>query len=158
MRKTLIALCLTIPIILITACGGQTDQTPPVPVSATNTPIVSPLPTHTIIPTSTDAPAIPSPTQAVASISFANDVFPILENYCIKCHGVEQIKEGLDMRTYDGLMAGSFNGPVIAPGNANDSFLVEQILKGEMPKRGPKPTSEQLQVIINWINAGALNN
>jgi hypothetical protein len=85
-------------------------------------------------------------------------VLPILENSCNKCHGVEQIKEGLDMRTYETLMAGSFNGTVITPGNAEDSFLVQQLLDGEMPKRGPKLTHDQIQIIINWINAGALNN
>ena len=55
-------------------------------------------------------------------------------------------------------MAGSFNGTVITPGNAEDSFLVQQLLDGEMPKRGPKLTLEQIQIIINWVNAGALNN
>ena len=62
------------------------------------------------------------------------------------------------MRTYETLMAGSFNGTVITPGNAEDSFLVQQLFDGEMPKRGPKLTLEQIQIIINWINAGALNN
>jgi hypothetical protein len=158
MRKILIILCLIIPTITVAACGGQTDQTTPMPVPVTNTPGLSPLATNTSTPAPADTSTAQAPTQAITSVSFANDVFPIFENYCTKCHGVEQIKEGLDMRTYDGLMVGSFNGPVITPGNANDSFLVEQILKGKMPKRGPKPTTEQIQIIINWINAGALNN
>ena len=55
-------------------------------------------------------------------------------------------------------MAGSFNGVVVIPGNAADSFLVQQLINGEMPKRGPKLTDEQIQIISDWINAGALNN
>lgn len=62
------------------------------------------------------------------------------------------------MRTYEALMEGSFNGSVITPGNADDSFLVQQVLDGEMPKRGPKLTTEQIQIIIDWVNAGAINN
>lgn len=162
MHKALV-LSLTLLAILIIACGGQTAQTPPAPVTTseavvqptqfstqTNTPI--PLPTTQISVTITPIQA------AVTSVSFINNVMPIFENSCTKCHGVEQIKEGLDLRTYETLMAGSFNGTVVTAGNANDSFLVQQLLKGEMPKRGPKLTLAQIQIIIDWINAGALNN
>jgi len=83
---------------------------------------------------------------------------PIFENRCNKCHGIDQVKEGLDMRTYETLMAGSKNGAVLVPGNSADSFLIQQVVKGKMPKRGPKLTPEQIKVISDWINAGALNN
>jgi hypothetical protein len=83
---------------------------------------------------------------------------PILTNSCNECHGVKQVKEGLDMQTYESLMAGSFNGPVLVAGNSADSFLVQQVVKGKMPKRGPKLTAEQIQIISDWIDAGALNN
>ena len=62
------------------------------------------------------------------------------------------------MTSYDTLMAGSFHGTVVTAGNADDSFLVQQLIEGEMPKRGPKLTAEQVQIIADWINAGALNN
>ena len=64
----------------------------------------------------------------------------------------------LNMDTYEGIMAGSQNGPVILAGNANDSLLVKKISSGEMPKRGPKLTPAQVQVIIEWIDSGAPNN
>lgn len=86
------------------------------------------------------------------------DVMPIFEAACTKCHGVEEIKEGLDMRTHEGVLAGSFNGPVIVPGNAAESFLVQQLIDGEMPKRGPKLSAGQIQIISDWIDEGALNN
>lgn len=66
--------------------------------------------------------------------------------------------ENLNMETYDSLMAGSQNGVVIIAGNAKESLLAGKILKGEMPKRGPKLTPAQVQIIIDWINAGAPNN
>lgn len=160
MNKTLI-FSLILLTVIATACGVQAAQPSPLPATATEAVIV-PAATNTSVPVPTEVqvPQVETPTQAAAAptVSFANDILPIFNNSCNKCHGVEQVKEGLDMRTYEALMAGSFNGSVITPGNANDSFLVEQIVKGEMPKRGQKLLPTQIQLIIDWINAGALNN
>lgn len=46
----------------------------------------------------------------------------------------------------------------IVPGNANESLFVKLIVEGEMPNRGTKVTPEELQLIIDWVNQGALNN
>lgn len=92
------------------------------------------------------------------NISYASDVRPILESRCAKCHMGEFVSEGLDMGTYETLMAGSQNGPVIVPGSASDSLIIQKLLAGEMPKRGPKLTPVQIQILTDWINAGALNN
>lgn len=162
-----LTISLSLLLITIIACGAlPTPQTTLEPATATATlpqPTQSPIPTNTPAPSATpvdtSTPIIePQSETPQASVSFANDVLPIFENSCNKCHGIEQIKEGLDLRTYEGLLKGSFNGTVITPGDANDSFLVEQLLNGEMPKRGQKLTSEQIQTIIDWVNAGALNN
>ena len=162
MKKQIILLSSLIFITLFSACGPQATQItfePAAPTEAPAQPTQTLISTDTPLPASTTTPAADESTEApVASISFANDVLPILNNSCNKCHGVEQIKEGLDMRTYDTLMAGSFNGTVVTPGNASESFLVQQIVEGEMPKRGPKLTAEQIQIITDWINAGAPNN
>ena len=93
-----------------------------------------------------------------ADISYSKDIYPILESRCGKCHMGSFTSENLNMETYDSLMAGSQNGAVIVAGNAKESLLARKILKGEMPKRGPKLTPAQVQIIIDWINAGAPNN
>ena len=93
-----------------------------------------------------------------ADISYSKDVYPILESRCGKCHMGSFTSENLNMETYDSLMAGSQNGAVIVAGNAKESLLARKILKGEMPKRGTKLTSAQVQIIIDWINTGAPNN
>ena len=79
-------------------------------------------------------------------------------NSCNDCHGGRQIKEGLDLRTYEGVMTGSFNGTVLIPGNSADSLLVQQLINGKMPKRGAKLTPAQIKIISDWIDAGASNN
>ncbi len=160
--KIKLIVTLTLLMVFISACGGQAPQATPEPTTATETsapPTNTPLPTDTLAPVSTDTALPPTEAPAAATgVSYANDVAPIFEVSCNKCHGIEQVKEGLDMTTYNSLMVGSFNGVVIVPGNATDSFLVQQIVEGEMPKRGTKLTAEQTQIIADWINQGALNN
>ena len=56
------------------------------------------------------------------------------------------------------MMAGSENGSVVTAGNAAGSKLIELIVNQKMPKRGPKLTSPQVQLITEWVNQGALNN
>ena len=91
-------------------------------------------------------------------ISYARDVQPILESRCAGCHFGEFTSAELHMDSYQSLMAGSENGPVIVPGSARKSLLVQKISLGEMPKRGPKLTPTQIQLITDWINAGAEQN
>ena len=111
------------------------------------------------------APAVP-PTEVPATqissqgtaVSFASDVLPIFESRCKNCHGGNKIEEGLVLLSYADIIKGSKNGPVVIPGSANDSLLVELLVNQKMPKRGPKLTPSQIQPIIDWINQGALEN
>lgn len=91
-------------------------------------------------------------------VSFKNDVQPILEARCIKCHGGDFPSEGMSLESYEGLLHGSQNGAVIVAGDANNSLLFEKIESGEMPKRGSDLTAEQIAIIQQWINEGAQNN
>ena len=165
--KNKLIISLTLLTLLITACGGQANQTPPEPAVPTQT-MAQPtlVPTSALIVTGVAVPATeatalatdPAAEVPVASVSFVNDVLPVFVNSCNECHGGKQIKEGLDLRTYESVMAGSFNGTVIVAGDSAQSLLVELVTKGKMPKRGPKLTAEQIQIIRDWIDAGALNN
>lgn len=148
---------------LLSACGGTPAQTPVEPAPATQTvPPPTTLPAETESLPATEAPLpVESPATEAGSVglvSFAANIMPIFEAKCVKCHGVERVKEGLDMQTYENIMAGSFNGAVVAPGNAAESLLVQLIVENEMPNRGPKITPDELQLIREWVNQGALNN
>ena len=99
---------------------------------------------------------IGSPNRPIRSgVSYSHDIRPILETRCGTCHIGNITSADLHMDSYEDLLAGSENGPVILPGNAHDSLLVKKILAGEMPKRGPKLTPAQVQMIMDWIEAGA---
>jgi hypothetical protein len=117
-----------------------------------------------LLPTATPVPPPTATPVGSTAVSFANDLFPIIERRCLKCHGGRKadgtlrIEEGLDMRSYTGLLAGSFNGPVIEPGNAAESYLVELITTGEMPKNEPRLLPAEIRAISAWIDAGAPEN
>lgn len=146
--------------ILLAACGGNAPQTPPetaAPTEAALQPTALPAATDTAVP-AVEATEAQTEVAASTTVSYAANVKPIFDAKCIKCHGVESTKEGLDMQTYENLMAGSRNGSVLTPGDAANSVLVDLIVRGKMPNRGQKLSAEEIQIITDWINQGASNN
>lgn len=99
-------------------------------------------------------PAIPENTQ----VSFSMDVLPILEDRCQRCHGSGRAEVGLRLDNYQDVLAGSSNGPVVVPGSAETSYLVDLIKSGAMPFGSAKLPDSEIQTIIDWVNAGALDN
>lgn len=108
----------------------------------------------------TEAVELPSEPVAVASggVSFQNDILPIFERNCTRCHGGSRREAELDLRSYASLMTGSENGPAIVAGDDEASELITQVVTGEMPRRAPKLAAEQIQLLVDWVNQGALDN
>lgn len=161
MKKILIPILTTV--FLLSACATETRQPTltPVPATDTSTPPTATAPaTETTVPTveavlSTETLA---PQNSSSVVSFSNQILPIFQTYCFECHGVQRTREGLNLTTYSNLIKGSQNGAVLVPGNANESLFVQLIADGDMPNRGAGPSVEELQLIIDWVNQGAINN
>lgn len=94
----------------------------------------------------------------LANVSFQNDVLPIFQDRCSECHGTDEPEEGLVLLSYKDVMAGSIYGSVVKAGAPDDSYLVEMIVTGQMPKKGDDLTQAQIDTIVAWIEAGALDN
>jgi hypothetical protein len=109
-------------------------------------------------PVQTTTPAPLATNASPLEVSFANDVLPILKSRCVNCHGGQKTEKYLNLTSYEMLMAGSENGPVILPGDADNSSLAQALIEKKMPKRGPKLKPDQVWLLIEWINAGAPNN
>src|SRR5262245_37390983 len=62
---------------------------------------------------------------------FEKDVLPILTARCLKCHGADKFKAGLDLRTSAGMLKGGESGPALVPGSADRSLLFQMVRKGE---------------------------
>lgn len=151
---------------LLAACSSPAVQTTSTPGQIENTtaPTFTSAPTVTVglVPSATPEATATNEAAAesapVGGVSFTSTVLPMLTKSCLNCHGGNKTEEGLSFKTYESLMAGSNKGPVVVAGDAANSFIVEVIASGDMPKRGTKWTADQLQVLIDWINQGALNN
>jgi uncharacterized membrane protein len=150
---------------VLSACASPSTVTPTSQPQPTEAPVqATEAPTN--IPaaaTDTSAPAVENTptagtTASGATVSFANDIHPLLESRCVNCHGGQKTEKELNMTSYEGVMAGSEDGPAVIPGDAANSPMAELVANGKMPKRGPKLTPDQVQLIVDWINQGAQNN
>jgi cytochrome c len=100
------------------------------------------------------------------SVSFANQVKPILDQNCVECHkaaGQGYSKSGLRLDSYESLMAGTKFGPVVKPGSAISSSLYLLVAGKADPSirmphnRAPLPDAT-VEMIKDWIDQGAKNN
>lgn len=88
--------------------------------------------------------------------TFATDVLPIFEANCNTCHGT---MGGWTASSYTGVMTSGKHTPVVIPGDAINSLLVQKLQGTQqtgslMPPSG-KLSDAEIQIILNWINAGA---
>jgi hypothetical protein len=89
---------------------------------------------------------------------FADHVAPIFRQRCVQCHNALKTKGGLDLTTRDAMLKGGEKGPVVVPGSASKSRILEMI-SGDtprMPKQGAKLTPEELANLKKWIDDGAV--
>jgi hypothetical protein len=100
----------------------------------------------------------PTPVEPISVATFSEKVAPLLAARCGECHGSDTQEGSLRLDTHQGLAAGGGTGPVIVPGAAEQSLLVQAIRRVDeslsMPPDGPLPQNE-IDLITAWINAGA---
>lgn len=95
--------------------------------------------------------------------SYALDIQPIFDAYCVRCHGTDVAENGLRLDSYEGVMQGTRSGAVISPGSASGSTLV-WVIQGLAAPQIRMPHSERplspnrIQNIILWIDARTPNN
>ena len=82
------------------------------------------------------------------------DTFKALfDGRCIFCHSGARAEAGLDLSSYESLIAGSENGPVVVPGDPETSRLIQR-------QSGPgehfgQVLDDEMQALQAWITAGA---
>lgn len=95
---------------------------------------------------------------SVPEVDFLTDVWPILQDRCIECHGPEKQKGKVRLDTKDGLFGGKF--PAVIPGEIDTSVLYELVVLPAddpdiMPAKGDPLTAAQVDVLRRWIAEGA---
>ncbi len=89
---------------------------------------------------------------------FSENVRPLFETTCLKCHSSDTKASGLDLSTRDAILAGGENGKVVEPGRAKDSKLYKSVAHlGEphMPFRSARLPQETIDRLAEWIDTGA---
>jgi hypothetical protein len=110
-------------------------------------------------------PEPPKPVEVMAAsgketVSFANDIAPILVANCNGCHyGGNRPSGGLNFTNFAGLLRGGMTGPVIEPSKGKESLLVKKLLgqAGQRMPAGGRPAlkPEEIDTITKWIDEGA---
>ncbi|HEX8912861.1 MAG TPA: DUF1549 domain-containing protein [Humisphaera sp.] len=100
-------------------------------------------------------PARAGAAEAPAGPTFERDVLPVLNAHCLQCHGGVHQRNGLDLRTLPSLNTGGKSGPVVVPGNPDESLLWKKLAADEMPKTDNKVSAANKAAIRAWIAGGA---
>lgn len=77
----------------------------------------------------------------------------LLDGRCIACHGAPELKAELDLTTYETMMAGGKNGPVLIPGDPDGSLLIQR--QTEETEHGGQVLDDELEALKAWVLAGA---
>lgn len=97
--------------------------------------------------------------NAAEPVDFAKQIKPLLQKYCVSCHGGETVESGLRADFGSLLLEGGDRGAAIVPGDAAKSplylVLIGQGDVAQMPFELPKFSDAQIALVKNWIDQGA---
>ncbi len=86
-----------------------------------------------------DLSKLPPPAQK-QNLTFATDIQPLFKASCLRCHGEDRPKGGLQLGSLEAVLKGGKDGKVVVPGDSKASFLVAAVAQVDaeiaMP---PKP-------------------
>jgi mono/diheme cytochrome c family protein len=95
-------------------------------------------------------------TDAADKLRFSRDIAPILVANCTGCHNGQRKDTAFNLTSYQRLMAGGKEGPVIAPGKPDQSKLVQLVREREMPRGQNRLSDQAIETIAKWVAQGAL--
>jgi mono/diheme cytochrome c family protein len=96
---------------------------------------------------------------AAEPVDFTKQIKPILQRYCISCHGAEMVESGLRVDFGSLALRGGDRGTTVVAGDSAKSLLY-QVLIGtgavaQMPFELPKLSDPQIALVKAWIDQGA---
>ena len=82
------------------------------------------------------------PAADKTGVTYANDIRPLFEASCFRCHGDDRPKGGLRLNSLEAVLKGGEDGKVVVPGDSKKSLLVVAAARIDdetamPPKRGP---------------------
>ena len=93
------------------------------------------------------------------TVSFKDDVAPMLVNVCIGCHSGNNARGGYRMVTFEDLLTDGDTGSTIVPGDPDSSYIVDLVLRQDPLKMpaGNQTSIKKSQALAleKWIREGA---
>ena len=100
--------------------------------------------------------------QPVHHPNYDDDVRPLFARRCFGCHNASEMRSGLSLESYAGVMKGGSSGDVVIAGRAASSMLFKVVNRDEgvpqMPLGQPKLPDNEIALIRDWIQLGLLEN
>lgn len=99
--------------------------------------------------------------HADETVDYLQDVKPLLAAKCYSCHGVLKQEGGLRLETRALMLHGGESGPVLTPGKAGDSLILERVTAEEFLRMPPADEGSALKpneiaLLRRWIEQGAI--
>lgn len=119
--------------------------------------IVSMFTSIALVAWKTPVPAVPPSVPA----DYHNEVRPIFDRYCVRCHGPDRQQADLRLDTRRGILRGGVTGPAVIPGDPDGSPLLralgrqDEVLPAMPPEGEPRPGRRELDILQSWILHGA---
>ena len=91
--------------------------------------------------------------------TYEDHVLPVFREKCCSCHNADRKAGGLDLTSYQQMMAGGNSGDVVAGGDADGSYLwqvVSHESEPTMPPDADRIPDAMLKVIKEWIAGGII--
>ena len=107
--------------------------------------------------------ALPLAAQGDKKLTYDDDVKPIFRRRCFACHNTSEMKSGLNLESFAGLMKGGGSGEIVKAGRPSGSTLYLAVAHEgtgipRMPLGGGKIPDAEINIIKDWIQFGALEN
>lgn len=100
--------------------------------------------------------------EADAPVSFYRQIRPVLQAKCMGCHQPAKSKGDYVMTDHASLLQGGTEEPVIAPGEPDESYFLDQITSvdgsAEMPPDDEPLSAEVVDLFRRWIAQGAVDD
>jgi mono/diheme cytochrome c family protein len=89
--------------------------------------------------------------DASKTLPFDSTAGPIFKSNCVGCHGAAVKMKELNLSTEETALKGSESGPVVVPGNPDESILFKKVQSGTMPMGKPHLSDKDVETIRLWI-------
>lgn len=103
-------------------------------------------------------PPPPNDVALVPSPTFTQDIQPIFDEFCVKCHNAADAHGELRLDSWENVMKGGHDGKVVIPGDLEESLLFQLVTHQRetfMPFHGEKLTPNRIANVERWIELGA---